>query len=213
MHSQFLGPLDPSRPPMHGYAPGRVIVPPGQGFPMGPQRTPNGLPSYDNTRDQAFGPRIAIPWRGQYDPRRVRYQTMQFVTNTVAAAGTRIVGLGNVAGNGYMGVTIPTGYVAKIWEVFADVRTGATVGSNYDCEAGVQEANSVTYPVVLTLLNQSNDSSAGITSVAVDDITPLASVAAGGRIIPFIGMIAGSTGGTNNYYYSVVQVVFSMEPV
>ena len=209
MHQRISTPYDPPGVGLHGYAPGRSLAIPGQGFPMGPQRLPNGLP-YDNVARQVFGGRALPEWRGDYDP-IPNMHSGDYGFFASMANPSRNYGLG--AFGGAFAIPVPVNKTLKLWYMSVMVPTGATVGSNYDLEAGMVVVSTAAYTQVVTALNQPHATTVVFEAVASNINTPLFSATAatyGTYMAPFIGLIAGSTDVTGNNPHNI-HIVYTIE--
>lgn len=120
-------------------------------------------------------------------------ETAIWMSNTATAVGVRTRGyLSSTSFDA--GVCVPSGKTFKLWRQSTCVKTGATVGSNYDLEHGVTEGVGFAATQVGTLNNQSNGTSCYLETVASNWNTPLVSIAGPTRISMWWGVVAGSTG-------------------
>lgn len=156
-------------------------------------------------------PGQVVTWNGTdtlfRDP--LRFHTMMFMSATATAVGARTTGILAVTSND-AGIPVPSGTTFKLWHMDATLKTGATVGTNYDLEMIVREKLSATDTQIWTSLDNANDTNVIFYRRATNINSPICSIAGPERLHLGWGVLAASTGALAAVNHCVTAV-YSIE--
>jgi hypothetical protein len=138
-----------------------------------------------------------------------RLLTAGFHASSATGVGAQTIGFMGTTSND-AGIPVPSGRTLKVWYHANKVKTGATVGSNYDLEGVIAKKIAATVTQVSTLLDQSNDQAVSWDAIASDWNTPLASVAGPEFVQLGWGVLGGSTGALASAQHSAMML-YSIE--
>jgi hypothetical protein len=142
---------------------------------------------------------------------QLRFHTAHFINATATAAGARTFGIYAVTSND-PGIPVASGKTLRLWYLGLTLKTGATVGSNYDLEGCVRKKVAATDHVIATINDQSNDVNVQFSAEAADYAvgSELIAIAGPERVHLGWGVVAGSTGALAAVNH-VAEAVYSIE--